>query len=440
MTWPFIIMKKAFLLNFIKRHKLKISIIVFVTVFVCILIFNLKSPGKRIEHEISPIGTIDSQDVKKSMGELLGPPLVGGNRVEHLENGNQIFPSMLAAIRSATKTITFETFIYWEGAIGQEFSHALSEKARSGVRVHVLLDWIGSRRMEDVVIKEMKNAGVLVEYYHSLRWYNISRINNRTHRKILVVDGKIGFTGGVGIADEWNGNAEDADHWRDSHFKIEGPAVNQLQAAFMDNWNTVSPEILHGDAYFPNITPQGNAIAQVFKSSPDEGSSSVRLMYLYAIVHAKKSIMIANAYFVPDSHVRQILIEARKRGVKVEVIVPGDKIDTQIPRKASMATWGEMLKSGIDIYQYQKTMFHCKYMIVDGVWVSVGSTNMDNRSFRLNDEANLNIIDPKWTEEMIEVFNMDKKDSHQMTYEEWTKRPLTSRILESFSFLLSAQL
>lgn len=376
----------------------------------------------------------------RSLGELLGPPLVSGNKIEHLENGIEIFPSMLKAIGMAKKTITFETFIYWEGKIGKEFSHALSEKARSGVRVHVMLDWVGSKRMEQVNIDEMKKSGVMVEYYHPLRWYNVTRINNRTHRKILVIDGRIGFTGGVGIADEWSGDAEKPNHWRDSHFRVEGPVVAQLQSAFMDNWNSVNPEVLHGEDYFPSIPSDGKSIAQVFKSSPEEGSGSVRLMYLYSIAHAQKSILIANAYFVPDSHVRQLLIDAAKRGVKIEVIVPGEKIDTQITRKASMATWGEMLEAGIRIFQYQPTMFHCKYMIVDNVWVSVGSTNIDNRSFRLNDESNLNIIDPEWANEMVSVFNDDQKASHETTLEDWRKRPIQNKILEWGSFLFSSQI
>ena len=414
--------------------------IVLITIFISILILNLKSPGKRIEHEIQPLGTLDSTIVMKSMGELLGPPLYSGNKITHLENGNEIFASMLEAINSAKKTITFETFIYWEGNIGKKFARSLSQKASEGIKVHVMLDWVGSRRMEQSSIDQMKKAGVHVEYYHPLRWYNVTRINNRTHRKILVVDGKIGFTGGVGIADEWTGNAEDEKHWRDSHFRVEGPVVNQLQAAFMDNWNAVNPIVLHGSDYFPQIPKMGNSVAQVFKSSPQEGSGSVRLMYLYSIVHAKKNIMIANAYFVPDSHVRKLLIEASLRGVKIEVIVPGDKIDTEITRKASMGTWGEMLLAGIDIYQYQPTMFHCKYMIVDGLWVSVGSTNMDNRSFRLNDEANLNIIDPKWAQKMVDVFNKDKLSSEKITFEQWEKRPLLSKILETFSFIMSPQI
>lgn len=400
----------------------------------------MKSPGKRVEHVINPIGPIDSEVVMKSMGGLLGPPLVPGNKIEHLENGTKIFASMLEAMEGAKKTITFETFIYWEGEIGKKFSNVLSEKARSGVKVHMMLDWIGSRTMDENYLTEMEAAGVEIEIYHPIRWYNLTRLNNRTHRKILVIDGKIGFTGGVGIADEWDGNGEDKNHWRDSHFKVEGPVVAQLQAAFMDNWNATNSKVLHGEDYFPDLTRQGDSWAQVFKSSPEEGSSSVRLMYLYSIVHARESIKIANAYFVPDSHIRKLLIEAAARGVKIEVVVPGDKIDTEITRKASMITWGEMILAGIKIYQYEPTMYHCKYMIVDDLWVSVGSTNMDNRSFRLNDESNLNIIDKKWAMEMAATFEKDKSKSHLMTYQEWEDRPYLSMVIESFSFLVRSQI
>ncbi|HXH75898.1 MAG TPA: phospholipase D-like domain-containing protein [Bacteriovoracaceae bacterium] len=399
----------------------------------------MKSPGKRIEHEIRSIGSIDSPQVIRSIGELLGPPLISGNTVTSLHNGDEIFPAMLGAIQSAQKSITFETFIYWSGEIGKKFAKALSERARSGVRVHVLLDWIGSRTFEDEAIEVMKKSGVQVMRYRPLRWYNISRVNNRTHRKILVVDGLIGFTGGVGIADQWLGSAQDKEHWRDSHFKINGPVVGQLQAAFMDNWNATHPEVLHGENYFPEIPDCGNVLSQVFKSSPEEGSGSVRLMYLYSIAHAQKTIRIASAYFVPDVHVRKLLIDAAKRGVQIEVIVPGRKIDTALTRRASRAVWGDMLKAGIRINEYEVTMFHCKYMIVDNVWVSVGSTNMDNRSFRLNDECNLNAMDPLWAEHMVETFKRDKSLSNEVTWEIWNQRPWKDKIIEQAARIFRSQ-
>lgn len=404
------------------------------------LIFNLKSPGKRIEHLIKPAGDLDSASVIRSIGQLLGPPLVGGNKVVSLHNGDQIFFSMLHEIKNAKKTITFETFIYWSGDIGKEFANCFIERARAGVKVHVILDWLGSKSFDDAIIERMLESGIQVRRYRPLRWYNISRLNNRTHRKILVIDGIVGFTGGVGIADQWKGNAQDENHWRDSHFKISGPVVSQLQAAFMDNWNATHPEVLHGDIYFPEISSSGNVLAQVFKSSPEEGSGSVRLMYLYSIAHAKKSIQIANSYFVPDTHVRKLLVEAAERGVKIEVIVPGKKTDTAITRRASRAVWGELLLAGIEISEYEVTMFHCKYMIVDDLWVSVGSTNLDNRSFRLNDECNLNALDSEWALQMKEIFIQDKAHSSNLTWQKWNNRPKLEKLIDQFASLFRSQL
>lgn len=412
---------------------------ILITLFVCILAFNLKSPGKRVEHHIQPLGPIGSETVLRSIGQLLGPPLVSGNRVKILNNGDEIFPCILSAISQAKSSITFETFIYWTGDVGRALAQALAQKAKEGVKVHVLLDWVGSNRLNDELLNLMQEAGVNVQRYRPIRWYNLARINNRTHRKILVIDGRIGFTGGVGIADQWQGHAQDKDHWRDVHFQVEGPVVAQLQSAFLDNWSATDPEVLHGDSYFPKLAEVGTGLGQVFKSSPEEGSGSVRLMYLYSIAHAQKSIRLASAYFVPDTHMRRVICEARKRGVQVEIIVPGKIIDTHITRRASRAVWGELLAAGVKIYEYGPTMFHCKYMIVDSEWVSVGSTNFDNRSFRLNDECNLNMIDPQWGLEMETLFEADRSQAQEITFDQWKHRPLLEKIIESLATLFRSQ-
>lgn len=404
-----------------------------------VVLFNLRASGRRIDHRIEKFGSLDSPETIRSISHLLGPPILEGNAIKPLENGDQIFPSMLEAIRSAKSTINFETFIYWSGEVGEAFSQALIAQAKAGVKVHVLLDWLGSRRFKEETIEQMKQAGVKVKRYRPLRWYNLMRVNNRTHRKLLIVDGIVGFTGGVGIADQWQGNAQDKDHWRDSHYRVTGPVVSQLQAAFLDNWNTTDEEVLHGSEYFPEIKPNGKALAQVFKSSPEEGSSSVRLMYLFAIAHSNHSILIANAYFVPDSHVRAALVEAAKRGVKILIILPGKEIDAPIVRRASRQKWGKLLEAGIRIHEFQKTMYHCKYMIVDSVWTSVGSTNFDNRSFRLNDESNLNAIDKEFAAKLEESFSKDLMCSKEITWKMWKHRPLWEKILESITGILRSQ-
>jgi len=374
------------------------------------------------------------------MGNLLGPPMVQGNKVTTLLNGDEVFPAMLEAIRSARRSIDFETYIYWSGTVGREFGDALSERARSGVPTHLIIDWLGSTKADEKILEAMRKAGVEIVRYRPLRWYSVDRINHRTHRKLLVVDGRIGFTGGVGIADQWLGSAQDPEHWRDSHFRVEGPVVAQLQAAFLDNWIEAEGHVLDGEAFYPQLRPVGSDFAQVFRSAPGEGSASIRLMYLLAIAAATKSILIANAYFVPDSQAVAMLVEARRRGADVEIIVPGPVLDAQIVRRASRAMWGPLLEAGVRIYEYQPTMYHTKVMVVDDIWASVGSTNFDDRSFRLNDEANLNVLDAGFAQEQTRVFAEDRGRSREVTLQAWLRRPLWERLQERWATLVRSQL
>ncbi len=405
-----------------------------------VIALNFTTGEKKIEHVIEQRYNVDDPQFMRAMGALLGPALVPGNQVKTLVNGDEIFPAMLQSIRGAQKTITFETFIYWTGDIGKSFADALSERARAGVRVHLLLDWVGSVKMEAKYLDQMKAAGVKIKQYHPLRWYNLARMNNRTHRKLLVIDGKVGYTGGVGIAEQWTGNAQDPDHWRDLHYRVEGPVVAQMQAAFMDNWMKTSGVVLHGSDYFPVLAPVGDQTAQMFKSSPNEGSESMRLMYLLAINAAQHRLRIANAYFVPDDLTIKTLVEAAERGVDVQILVPGTDIDTEIVRKASRARWGKLLKAGVRIYEYQPTMLHCKLMVVDDLWVSVGSTNFDNRSFRLNDEANLNVYDRAFAQRQNAIFDDDLRHAKAYDYARWERRPWAEKLLEHSAALLRSQL
>jgi cardiolipin synthase len=405
-----------------------------------VILVNLYTPAPRVSREVDHRYGLDTPQFERSMGTLLGPAFLDGNAVDVLLNGDEIFPAMLSAIRGARRTITFETYIYWSGEVGKEFASALCERARAGVQVHLLLDWVGAGKIDGKTVDAMREAGVEVEKYRPLRWYNLGRINNRTHRKLLVVDGLIGFTGGVGIADIWSGHAQDPEHWRDTHFRLEGPSVAQMQAAFLDNWLKLKPRVLHGDEYFPELSRRGSARGQLFKSSFGEGSESARLMYLLSIASAERSILLSNSYFVPDRAAIQHLVAARQRGVRVEILVPGTHIDSQIVRLASRGQWGELLKAGIEIYEYQPTMFHVKVMVVDGVWTSVGSTNFDPRSFSLNDEANLNVMDSAFAREQERIFEEDKKVAKQITLDLWLNRPLRERITNRLAGLLRSQL
>ena len=307
----------------------------------------------------------------------------------------------------------------------------LAQRAQAGVHVHVLLDWVGSIKMDLALLTMMKDAGVAVERYHPLQWYHMARMNNRTHRKVLVVDGRVGFTGGVGIAEQWNGNAEAPDHWRDEHFRFEGPVVAQAQAVFMDNWIKVTGVVLRGDAYFPALTPVANSDAQMFSSSPTGGSESMALLYLMAITAAERSIDLSAAYFIPDRLTQPALVAALRRGVVVRIIVPGKYMDADSVRMASRAQGEPLLQAGALIYELGPTMFHCKIVIVDSLLVSVGSTNFDNRSFTLNDEASLNLIDPEFANKMTRVFEDDLRRSTLVTLEAWRSRPITEKLREA---------
>ncbi len=417
-----------------------IAITVVVTVLAVVLAMNFATPEKKLEKPVAHRHAVSDPAFEREMSVMLGPAILPGNRVTALQNGDEIFPAMLQAIRGARTSITFETYIYWSGEIGKEFTHALAERAQAGLPVNVIVDWAGSIKMDDELLEQMQKAGVRIHHYRPLRWYSLSRVNNRTHRKLLVVDGRIGFTGGIGIADQWLGNAQDPDHWRDSHFRIEGPAVAQMQAAFNDNWVKTTGEVLNGPAYFPALEPLGEADAHLFVASPAGGSESMHLMYLMSVAAATQTIDLAASYFVPDDLIVEALMAARQRGVRVRVLLPGPHIDSNSVRFASKAGWGELLKVGIEVHEYQRTMLHTKLLVVDGELVSVGSTNFDIRSFRLNDEASLNLYDRVFAAQMTAVFEADLRHAKSYTYEMWEKRPLKEKLIEKFVLPFKSQL
>ena len=414
--------------------------VVGVCLLVGLLVSNLIGGETKIERRIERHHSIDDPRFFNQLGVLLGPPFLAGSKARALLNGDEIFPPMLAAIRNARVSINFETYIYWSGDIGREFADALAERARQGVKVHVLLDWVGSVKMDDRLVSVMTQAGVQVKRFHPPHWSNLGRMNNRTHRKLLVVDGRIGFTGGVGIAPQWTGRAQDPAHWRDTHFEVMGPVVAQMQAVFIDNWIKVTGDVLLGPDYFPVIQPAGAVTAQMFSSSPSGGSESMQLMYLVAVTAASRSIDLSAAYFVPDKLTLQALVDALKRGVKLRVVVPGKHIDSDAVRHASRATWGPLLSAGAVIAEYKPTMYHCKVLIVDGLLTSVGSTNFDNRSFQLNDEATLNIVDQAFASAQTATFEADLALAHRVTHAEWLARPARERFFEWLATLIGAQL
>ena len=411
----------------------------FVTAFFIWIGANLATTEKRLLYRPRRLYTSGDADFRRALGILLGPPLVSGNRITSLVNGAQIYPAMLNAIRTAQTNITFETFVFRDG-IGAKFVQELSAAARRGVQVHMLLDWLGSRTMDSHLLAAARTAGCDLHLYHPPSWYHLGRLNNRTHRKVLVIDGKIGFTGGVGMGVEWESGLSGLPPWRETHFKAEGPVVAQMQAVFVDNWIKTTGRVLHGAEYFPKLSGAGDMDAQMFGRSPVGGSESMHLMVLLALTAAKTSIDIENAYFVPDKLTVEALCSASRRGVRVRIVVAGRYTDARIGRWAAHGLYGALLEAGIHIYEYQPTMMHCKVLVIDGVWSSVGSANFDDRSFRLNDEANLNVFSESLAREQIALIDADILHSRRMVLKKWRNRKFGRRVNERLALLLRSQL
>jgi cardiolipin synthase len=410
------------------------------TLIAVILYANLTSPDEAVEHPVPHRYAVRDPQFARTMGHLAGPAVVAGNRITALQNGDQAFPAMLEAIRTARQSVNYEGYIFWNDTVGRTFAEVLSERARAGVPVRLLVDWMGSQKLGDSLERVMRTAGVQVVWFRPLRWYSLDRLNHRTHRKVLVVDGRVAFTGGIGLADLFRGQAQDEDHWRDSQYRAEGPVVGQMQATFLDNWIQTGGGLLDGPAYFPPLDTVGTQRAQAVQSSPGDGTENLRLMYLLAFASAERSIRIANAYFVPNTLAVEMLVAARRRGVDIEIVVPGKIGDATVVRRASRAKWGPLLEAGVKIYEYRPTMYHMKVMIVDDYWVSVGSANLDNRSFRLNDENNLNVFDEEFARAQAAVFAEDRRQAQQITLEMWRHRPLRERVAEQLARTFRHQL
>jgi cardiolipin synthase len=366
-------------------------------------------------------------------------PIVGGNRIELLFNGDQTFPTMLRDIRTAKSTITFAQYLYEDGSISYEFAQAFSDRCRAGVQAHILIDNQGSQNIPAAIPAMMREAGCHVEFFRRveaqqvfLPW-KLLKYNYRNHRRVLVIDGRVGFTGGYGISEAWTGDGRTEDHWRETNARVEGPVVKYLQAAFTESWLETTGILLGGDGYFPRLEPRGKISAQMVKSSPIGGSFQNYMLFLLSISSAKKSILITNSYFIPDDTMIDALLKAAARGVRVVVLVPG-KIDHQITYRASRSNYGRMLLGGIQIFEYMAALMHAKTMVVDGVWATVGSTNFDNRSFALNEELNLTVYDSGLAGRLEEAFEQDLEYSRKITYEEWSSRGIGERIYELFAF------
>ena len=392
-------------------------------------------PRFGLDHEFS----IESPEFVGTVAGASGSPFLGGNRLELLNNGDAFYPAMLTAIKGAERSITIEAYIYWAGEIGGLFAGALAERAKAGCPVKILLDAIGSATIGQEILDVLEAGGCQIAWYNPIRWYTLGRFNNRTHRKSLIVDGQVAFTGGAGIADHWRGNARGPDEWRDMQIRLEGPAVVPLQTGFAHNWQQTTGELLSGDAYYPIIDPRGPLAVQTLLSSPETGSSSVRTMYYLSIVCARQSIYIANPYFVPDPVAIETLIEAKQRGVDVRIMVSGIRNDNWLARHNSIRLFGRLLIAGIEIQEFNRTMLHHKTMVVDRRWVTVGTANFDSRSLAHNEESNVCCFDKRLAKDLHDVFLDDLGGCERVTLERWRRRGLLARAQEFVAAFLQEQ-
>ncbi|HZH92169.1 MAG TPA: phospholipase D-like domain-containing protein [Pyrinomonadaceae bacterium] len=361
--------------------------------------------------------------------------------IEVLTNGENYYEAELAAMRRAEHNINIEAYIFKRGRVADEFIEVLTERARAGVRVNLVLDAIGNFTSWDSYFKNLRAAGGRVCWYHPFRWYTLPRINNRTHRELFIVDGRVAFVGGAGVADHWRYPVKDHPRWRDTMFRVEGDAVANLQATFAENWLEASGEILAGMEYFPTCEMKSSTPSLVVNSSPSAGRSTrARILFQMLLASAQKRILITTPYFLPDRSARAEMVRAiRERGVEIRIVVPGVKSDHAITRNSSRRLYGDLLDAGAKIYEYTPTMMHAKTLVVDGLWSVVGSTNFDNRSFGLNDEVNLAACDESLAARITEDFERDCAESAPVSYEEWRRRSIFERAHELFGMLLERQ-
>jgi cardiolipin synthase len=396
-------------------------------------------PNYGLDHEFD----VRSDQFLATITGATGVQFAAGNQITVLNNGDEFYPAMLEAIAGARHSITIEAYIYWAGEIGQAFANELASRSKSGLKVKILLDAVGSATIGEDILRTLEAGGCQVAWYNPIRWYSLGRFNHRTHRKSLIVDGRIGFTGGAGIADVWLGNAEDPEHWRDLQIRVEGPAVQPLQTGFSQNWLQTTGELISGAIYYPpaHETPSaGGVAAQTIMSSPENGASTVRIMYYLSIISATRSIFIANPYFVPDQAAIDTLVEARKRGVDVRVMVSGIHNDNWLARQNSVRLYGPLLRAGIEILEFNRTMLHHKTMVVDEAWATVGTTNFDNRSFAHNEENNVCFYDRPLARELHRTFLADLEGCDPVSLPAWQRRGFHRKVMEFVASFLQDQI
>jgi cardiolipin synthase len=413
---------------------LSISGAVILTWIVLVILFT---PG--INYRLSRRTPVHDPGFLYTIQSTCQAALHKGNCVEIFTNGEQFYPAMLEAIRQATHSINMEAYIFQPGKIADQFVDALSDRARHGVNVTIVVDAIGSFSLRGRPVRRLRNAGCRIESYQRLRWYSLARLNNRTHRELLIVDGRIAFAGGAGIADWWALQHGKKKPWRDTMARIQGPVVAALQGVAAENWLECCGEILTGPEYFPSLKTAGDTTAFVVRSSPSDRATVSRVTFQLLMEGADREVRISTPYFLPDRALRRALLDMARRGVAVSIIVPGRLTDQRWVRYASRRLWGQLLEAGVRIYEYRATMMHAKVLIIDGVWAVLGTTNIDNRSFEHNDEVNVAMRDEKVAERLLEDYKRDVAASEEITLEAWRRRPIWEKVLGPFIWILERQ-
>ena len=409
----------------------------FIVLFLTALLWSTQ---RERESHVRVPDSVSFAEALPSIANLTGSPILAGNAVQVLQDGDGFFPPLFADVAKAKESIHIETYVWWKGEICDRLARALAAKARQGVEVRLTVDATGSSKGDDELFEEMAKAGVKISYYHPLRLEDIGLFNNRSHRKLAIFDGRVGYVFGHGIAEEWTGHGQDPKHWRDTGVRLRGPIVNAVQAVFTENWVEMTAEVLVGEKYFPRLGPAGAVRAHMTASSPHGGVSQLEMLYKLAIATAQKRLVIQNPYFIPDGELAGLLARAVQRGVDVRLMIPGPVTDSSVVRHAGHRQFDELLRKGIKIYEFQRTLSHQKVMIVDGVWVHVGSTNFDDRSLDINDEASVGLIDPAVAAEFEAAFARDLKDCKQLDAESWSRRPLWHKLVDRASYMINEQL
>ncbi len=393
-----------------------------------------------IPYHLSRRTSVSAHDFLYTIQSTCQAALHHGNRVTILTDGPTFYAAMLEAIRGATRSVNMECYIFHNGRVGEQFIEALSARARSGVIVTIVVDALGSANLWGEPVARLRAAGCRIQSYQAVRWYSLYRINNRTHRELLIVDGSTAFVGGAGVADWWAfPRGKQSRPWRDTMARIEGPVVAALQGVAAENWLECCGEILTGPDFFPELAPHGDTTAFVVKSSPSDRATASRVTFQLLIEGADRVLRICTPYFLPDRALRRALVSMARRGITITVIVPGPATDQHWVRLASRRMWRELLRAGIRIFEYRPAMIHAKVLIVDDLWSVLGTTNIDNRSFEHNDEVNLAMRDAAVAARLLQDYELDLASSDEVTLDQWGRRPLWEKVVGPFVWILERQ-